>query len=478
MLLLLKLLLIYVCFITPSSSSSLMNTATYSTSSWMTNLDDLLSDATLLDITLPGSHDSLSYDLSTTVAMNANSIDRSVARIAHDLHSLIPRVGEYIRRQAQTQTIDVIQQLEAGIRFFDVRVTFTAPASESSSSHERVLDWYGVHFTQTNHPVWTYLDDINSWLIEHPKEVIVLWISQHGRACGNVFPGATKTNIQSLYRRIINTFSPDRIVSTPLNTTRFESMWKRKQQVVVFGDIHKNKNEFDGLIKPSCERLENRAEAPGVENVAEANRVLMSELMNQNNNNNDRKHLDQFWLRSITSPPPEQQIKSAFLLEFVFSRPSQQSGGNSAISKKCAMSFSIPGMVSWCPRTLLDTVRLRNFYTQLPFEKVVAEILFKQQKQRRRNHYQITLPMAFYADGILADGSLDIGGGTDDTRFGYSYTSTIVLWNILKRMEKNQNIHHRHHRRLVHLVELDRQRNSLFTWEDRPKGRHTAVDWV
>jgi hypothetical protein len=52
---------------------------------WMRDLMPIIGNATLLDLSLPGSHDTLTYDTSVTVADDAELIPPRLATILHSL---------------------------------------------------------------------------------------------------------------------------------------------------------------------------------------------------------------------------------------------------------------------------------------------------------------------------------------------------------------------------------------------------------
>ena len=110
---------------------------------WMGATMDAIGHLSLSNLSLPGTHDTMTWDLSTRIS-DGGIDDHS--KIAHVLHELggIPGVGSWIRTQAQTQGLNVTAQLDAGIRFLDFRVMYTSS------------DWYCLHMLQTNRKAITY----------------------------------------------------------------------------------------------------------------------------------------------------------------------------------------------------------------------------------------------------------------------------------------------------------------------------------
>ena len=65
-----------------------------------------------------------------------------LAEIMHNYTKLIPDgVEDFIRQQAQTQAMSIIQQLNSGVRFIDFRIMF--------EYSDPLGKWYSLHFLQT-----------------------------------------------------------------------------------------------------------------------------------------------------------------------------------------------------------------------------------------------------------------------------------------------------------------------------------------
>ncbi len=65
---------------------------------WMRDLMPVIGNATLLDLTLPGTHDTMTYDLAPVVSDGANDIPASLADLMHDFGDFLD-IGDYIRNQ-------------------------------------------------------------------------------------------------------------------------------------------------------------------------------------------------------------------------------------------------------------------------------------------------------------------------------------------------------------------------------------------
>jgi len=132
------------------------------------------SNLTLSDISLPGTHDTLSYDLSLEISDDGlerfDKVDRLLHAFSGGTIQLLPGELEgFLRDQSKTQRLNITEQLNGGVRFLDIRITM------EQEGHV----WYGVHFMQTKRPVMDYLVQIKEWLDDHPQEIIVIWLSKH-----------------------------------------------------------------------------------------------------------------------------------------------------------------------------------------------------------------------------------------------------------------------------------------------------------
>jgi hypothetical protein len=161
-------------------------------SHWMHHFQQLglLEQATVMDVSLPGTHDSLTYDLSLTISQAATDTS-SFQWLLDWLHretqhaQLVPgQLEDFVRRQAQTQKLTVQQQLDQGICFFDLRIMQEEEEKslkeEEEQQQQTAAEWYSIHFLQSKQIVTVYWKQIRQWLDEHPSELVVLWLSREG----------------------------------------------------------------------------------------------------------------------------------------------------------------------------------------------------------------------------------------------------------------------------------------------------------
>jgi hypothetical protein len=67
-------------------------------SNWMRDMMPVIGNATLLDLSLPGAHDMLTFDLSTTVSDGAEDIPDWLSDLMHDVGDAFD-FGNFIRNQ-------------------------------------------------------------------------------------------------------------------------------------------------------------------------------------------------------------------------------------------------------------------------------------------------------------------------------------------------------------------------------------------
>ncbi|KAF4112312.1 PI-PLC X domain-containing protein 1 [Onychostoma macrolepis] len=129
---------------------------------WMSCLQEKLWDVPLTHLSIPGSHDAMSYCLDITSPLLRSESD--TFRLLDGVFCCFTRPA--IRRWATTQVQNIVEQLTAGIRYFDLRIAH----KQYDSSNEL----YFTHVIYTHAMVIETLQTVASWLESHPKEIIIL----------------------------------------------------------------------------------------------------------------------------------------------------------------------------------------------------------------------------------------------------------------------------------------------------------------
>ena len=283
---------------------------------WIGTLLPAIGNLSLLDLALPGTHDSMSYDLSTTISDGANDLPPAISWILHEFSNLTP--GDFIRDQAVTQSLTLTEQLNAGIRFIDFRVMFT-PAPNASAGSPR--DWYCLHFVQSNHIARVYLLELRAWLDSHPKEIVVLALSRHGNVCAvgaDQYPGVSAADRQLLwlmYTEIFDGLLIDFSVSATNTTTLFDLI-SRNHRLVTYVADYANTTASSKYAQDSCIFLDNSC---GNDMTNETNTVAsMLHLFADTEYKAADKRKGAFFLQSFAGSSTESQTVNAFLLRCVF----------------------------------------------------------------------------------------------------------------------------------------------------------------
>uniref|UniRef100_A0A8C8AQ99 Phosphatidylinositol specific phospholipase C X domain containing 2 n=1 Tax=Otus sunia TaxID=257818 RepID=A0A8C8AQ99_9STRI len=158
-----------------------------------------------------GSHDSFSYwvDEKSPVGPDQATAIKRLARI-----SLVKKI---MKKWSVTQNLTFKEQLEGGIRYFDLRV--------SSKPEELGQEIYFIHGL-FGIKVWDGLKEINTFLEQHPKEVVFLDF--------NHFYAMDDSHHFFLISRIRSAFGSKLCSAECVEYVTLQYMWEKKHQVLIF----------------------------------------------------------------------------------------------------------------------------------------------------------------------------------------------------------------------------------------------------
>lgn len=128
----------------------------------MSCLPEKLWDVPLTNLSIPGSHDAMSYCLDITSPLLRSESD--TFRLLDGVFCCFTRPAIY--KWATTQVQDIVEQLTAGIRYFDLRI--------AHKQYDSSKELYFTHVIYTHATVIKTLQTVASWLETHPKEIIIL----------------------------------------------------------------------------------------------------------------------------------------------------------------------------------------------------------------------------------------------------------------------------------------------------------------
>uniref|UniRef100_A0A667YR98 Zgc:112023 n=2 Tax=Myripristis murdjan TaxID=586833 RepID=A0A667YR98_9TELE len=180
---------------------------------WMSQLPPRLQDVPLWQLALPGSHDSMSFCLDV-----CSPVLKSEPRLLTVIDRLFPCCTRpCVYRWATTQQCSLSEQCDLGVRFLDLRIA-RKPAGGS-----RLFFAHGIYTLMT---VKEALAELASWLVQHPKEVVII-------SCSH-FDSLTDADHAHLVDYIITLFRGR--LCCPQDTPTLRSYWSRGQQVIVSYD--------------------------------------------------------------------------------------------------------------------------------------------------------------------------------------------------------------------------------------------------
>ncbi|XP_034771897.2 PI-PLC X domain-containing protein 2-like [Acipenser ruthenus] len=194
---------------------------------WMGSLSPALSSMPLKHLAVPGSHDSFSFWVDEKAPVGPDQAP-VVKRLAGFFRSLGKKV---MKKWSMTQNLTFREQLEAGIRYFDLRV--------SSKPGERGHEIYFIHGL-FGHKVRDGLMEIDSFLSAHSKEVIFLDFNHH-YAMGEAHHSYLLSMLQEVFGRKLCRRDCEEEIT-------LEYLWQKKYQVIVF--YHHSSAESCPLMWP------------------------------------------------------------------------------------------------------------------------------------------------------------------------------------------------------------------------------------
>ncbi len=446
---------------------------------WMRTSWDAIKDSSLLDLSLPGTHDTFTYDLSLKTSDGGVDGHDEFAEFLHDFSILIPNgIENFIREQAITQKYNITGQLTGGVRFIDFRIM-----KEYDSKKK---EWRSLHFLQSNKLVLDYMKEIRTFVDTHPQEVVVLWLSKHGSACStgtDAYPNLTPVEKQAFFQEIIQLFQgvlTDFSV-TKLNETSIANMVKRSHRVSIYAADYE---EFTGYSKDLSSNngpiyaldgcmIDNHL-GPSVEDIPASQDYMAKELSTAESTKALNKAKQGFYLMSMAAAVPIPQYIWSALYEMIprgdnstmsfeerrkvdkfwknYSNKLVSNEEDNVIvdkdadggrllkvaSRACVKSLSQPPGMRWCPPTLLDVAQFDNYYRQLALERVHSA---------GKDETLWDFPHAIYLNGVDREGTIRTGTtllwgrersedqskqGTSHATTAYAYAPSIVLYNIQK----------------------------------------------
>lgn len=437
-----------------------------------------LTNVTVTDFSWPGTHDSLSYDLSLTVSEDGFDKFRKLLDLLHTLsegkiHLLPGELEEFLRMQAKTQQLTITEQLDNGIRFLDFRMMLEQDSKA----------WYSIHFMQSRHIVQEYWHEIRAWLDLHPNEIVILWLSRAGNptATGeDQFPHVTLEEKQMIWGEYMQIFSGLLMNATDASifSTPLEEMLTRNYRVITFAADY---TEFTGssIYALDAARIQNQYDAGnGVFAEEETMRQHFYYIEHARVNNAAAHARGHFTLFAMNSEVQNWQIMASAKKRFL--------GWPYDLLHRCSSHIKIPETSHYCPEFLLDIVQLASYYNQYVFEFALPNTNASISCTNKTDvgKARTAFPNAFYLDALDFDGTVRTSsqlldgaerGGREESDKKYAYVDTVLLYNAQQVCSGRFHAANANCQSLEKLFRARRQRHPFSVWEDSNQARHS--DW-
>ncbi|XP_051568362.1 PI-PLC X domain-containing protein 1 [Myxocyprinus asiaticus] len=181
---------------------------------WMSEMPAGLWDVPLWNLAIPGSHDTMTFCLD-----EQSSVLQSELKVVRVLDTLFPCiVRPCIIKWATTQEDSICNQLDLGIRFFDLRI-----AHKIKDPDEVFYFAHGIYSLLT---VQEALTEVVHWLDQHTKEVVIIALS--------AFDGVNLDQHQDLIQFLIRAFGNK--ICPSYVTPSVRECWNHSYQVILTYD--------------------------------------------------------------------------------------------------------------------------------------------------------------------------------------------------------------------------------------------------
>uniref|UniRef100_A0A1B6DBC2 Phosphatidylinositol-specific phospholipase C X domain-containing protein n=1 Tax=Clastoptera arizonana TaxID=38151 RepID=A0A1B6DBC2_9HEMI len=170
---------------------------------WMKALDENLKNIPLTQLAIPGTHDSMTYSITSSAPVSPDSED-IVKWLSK--HFCLPKF--LIHKWCITQKASIIHQLVKGIRYFDLRLATKPGDQEFYFVH-------GLYASTINDP----LKELNHFLHENSEEVVILDF-QH-------FYDFSSQDHRQLLQEVRNLFR-EKICPAPSNLSSITLKWMKE----------------------------------------------------------------------------------------------------------------------------------------------------------------------------------------------------------------------------------------------------------
>jgi hypothetical protein len=185
-------------------------------SNWMEDLAEEIGDQALKNVALPGTHNSGTHAISPLSGFSPSTNFEPWMDAIYALGITGISIKTILAGWAKTQDKDIRQQLEAGIRYFDLRV-----CRRHDNESYIVHGLYGQHIDSV-------IDAVHQFLTEHNKEIVILDFHK--------LYEMTEASHEALVGKLIKTFGNTLVPRARGNDVTVNELLASNQRVLVFYD--------------------------------------------------------------------------------------------------------------------------------------------------------------------------------------------------------------------------------------------------
>ncbi len=251
--------------------------ASVSSTAWITRNYAFIKDKPLNQIVMPGSHDSGTYNLSSTWN---NGVDDPFAPDTDDLKRGLSFLGEGYDQWAKAQERTIYEQLTDGVRYLDLRVCV-----DKSDRLKTCHGLYGVSMTEV-------INDVVRFANQYPREPIILdfnhfydWAekTRNGQENNAGYGGIRTSKLDELAGMIERTIGPRLAPSTLTPTSTLEDLVSTGRPIIVLWNKNRRGTFQSNYFWPGS-RIQNSYS----DNIAEIRRDKINYLDQQIRANQSR----------------------------------------------------------------------------------------------------------------------------------------------------------------------------------------------
>jgi hypothetical protein len=199
---------------------------------WMAKREALIKELPITKVFLPGSHDSATYKLSSSIGKNQDITDQiNKLKYAFGAGFIVAKI---IKNWAMAQGESISQQLSQGIRYLDLRVIYKDDKKDFYTVH----GLYGPKLDDV-------LAQIKSFLLQNPKEIIVIQIGDL-----RYMPNGEKDH-EAIGLKLKNVFGDLMVPRNDGVLTPIKTLWENNTRVFVIYDADSAVSKFPFLFPRS-----------------------------------------------------------------------------------------------------------------------------------------------------------------------------------------------------------------------------------